>query len=71
MHGGMLRPSELEREWKRDKERYKGLPILELVDIGHHLLRAIPGMILILLFDENQHSFRHLTGDETIPRLEA
>lgn len=42
--------------------RTNSLPVFELVDVVHHLLRAVPRVILVLLLDKNKNGLRHLVG---------
>lgn len=48
------------RNCHRRKQALKSLPVLKLVDVVHHLLRAVPGVVFVLLLYEDKNRLGHL-----------
>lgn len=49
----------------RAKTGTKSSPVLKLVDVVHHLLRAVPGVVFVFLLYENKNRLCHLAVSAT------
>ena len=51
------------RESRQGRTR---LPVLELINVAHHLFGAVPGVVFVFLLHKNEHRFGHLQGHNAL-----